>query len=940
MGDCLYKDKCVDDNVICDGFDAEFDIISSSYALVAKDIPEVCNETNTIRFEDFALNLLMNLAGTKITSSCLESVFSPLQRTVIKFKPLECPPQRIYDIDSLIIVSKKFPIKSGPCLFFPYPNRDLNLKSKIHINLETLGNARNLFPKPFADISNYKQCLYIKCGDICMYSCLLVFPRMRGKRSNIPQNFMTEEELKTLFEEVLLRAFREVLSSNELINLPTSYKKIEAQCMSNGKKYSGYFLVSNRNTHAVLERCRVIIDNSEDLEMFRDFCFVVFAKNIKNEIKGATPRLVLQKLTSILKNDVIDLDPGSLYIDVAAEFQPTNDDMSLYWNRSTTTQLLSVAGCNPNGPETYFTCTTFAGDLCGARAEPSRKTLHPNLKFVNIYHTDKNVFWLSPDKFGLEPTANDVVNVTRRYDAYVKKMLAVYSDQVAHNQYSARIEYRVNGISEAASVLHSLTSEFSSRHFFEVPTKMMNAYRYALTLLVNEAIILANRFDVSFDRRKDFLYLMRGFLLGINREMELVLGHGNYRRLFMRDDLFKLRAVMNEFNFPFVKTSVVDWSSFTVNITEASMDGENLLNIPRSQLFKPKRLKDGRLDSFKKWTQSFLSFKQHSINSICESIIESFCYLVYSKFPVQAMANPTIKLDGSLDAFVLAARYEYESSFESTDIFDHFFPRLCTEENLFLLKFEYFNMIQYAISVFVGNSLLQNIETMFDILNSKFCQLTHVPVPLKDRIWASRAKTLKVVDLQKSHQSQSVIQQPDPTDSSRSKRLKLEIEIPCSVLKCPAENLMIAFVRNLWSILFERIVVTNIALKANIDDKLQHGSIFTVLETLNSQSLDELEVGYIKTGGKKIWLDRFDFFFPTDGFTEDFIQRRKGQWKQLTYIDDYQSMIGNGDIDFTDFRGRLMTLFCLIKILPDSNYTGSVWPKKKYFCISFKDKEN
>ena len=653
---------------------------------------------------------------------------------------------------------------------------------------------------------------------------------------------------------------------------------------------------------------------------FGDFYVHTYAKGIKSIIQGSSASDTETRLISFVNHWLTIRPTEEILFDVAVEFQSTTRSTSLYWSRATTRSLLRGAGVNPKAPTTYEHESFGCGALMGGRGQVTAKRYGTGCRFVQLYHTDKNMFWTPTPIRMSEPSLSDcLTNKVSTYGKYVNFVKLRLDDTECSQNYTARIEYRVVSLERAVSCIRKAptVSYNSDIVFCSVQNYAVQTFKRCM-LDIYSSIFLKSRMFLQLDpNRLNFLKMIRLLLLGLNRSIVHIAQSQIRKPIFQ----YTIKSIQ-KFNFPYMDATRVQYGALRYReiLDDQIRSNYELLDLPFGN-FVPEGVRERFPEQVKNWYDVLATFYgEESLDKTVYCLINILKQVLLDAIPHRYITGERSLLVYSKRELEVSTRIHVDENVFTGSmqlLFDKFFPTTETLSNDSKLwtRFPHAYMLTHLNKCLESKGQVKLLTELEYRLKVKLLDMEVFPKMSSDRIWTCRDSVIQAYTVYNLP-----ILTPHAIPKSGNGRRKLDDF---------AKEVFTLFLKNIWDCLPGRKLLFHTPEVNLICDALstRDESALRYLHSLEfiRKSLVMMSVRR-RQKNSQTWDDRLEHFFPIDGFGGSFSRKLLN----LEYVSMWSDFLTNQTISSQEksmVHSIIRTSFFKLEWLPANEGYQKLWVK-------------
>ncbi|KAG9083113.1 hypothetical protein FRC06_004693 [Ceratobasidium sp. 370] len=371
------------------------------------------------------------------------------------------------DIDSLSLTAKN-PQFTSPAVFYAYPPRSSTLTTDNGLSVNLEGNAKKLSHSTYhLHVQNAVQFIntsttlvpnftFAHIGSSNQFRINIFFPHYE-KGMNAGKRYITmlsDQDFTEWYEAVVWQAawrleilcppkYQHAATSLRQI-LPKYYISAKSQKNLGGETFKGFKILPEL-FNLLLHYCRMIIEQSPQLQKFRGFFFHIYGVNLKtigHEIRREDGNALLHVLKSYPIVDWSLQNPRDIAVDVGLEINllqemlPSDmDGLTLVWKLAALKQL-----ARHGWRKAHINAYVHSHVVGGISANP-RAFISPLFFFFHAYMKDKVLTYHHRDSsIGTGFSPEDGLSKSSRYVKDTSELRRVL--QTSPGSFGVRMEWR------------------------------------------------------------------------------------------------------------------------------------------------------------------------------------------------------------------------------------------------------------------------------------------------------------------------------------------------------------------------------------------------------------------------------------------------------------------------------------------------------------------
>lgn len=244
---------------------------------------------------------------------------------------------RVFDGDSMILTLRSLEAIQTTLRFCPSKNTAPNITSDLHFNLRVpIYNEDGEIEHQFLEPRHIPMLFLGQIdGSIPRMNVFLCSPRMYKKDRQT--NFFTDEQVQLFMDIAMLPACKSVIPADQYQYWPKSFRQAEmrSKVKMNSRSKHPTFPISSHELQTIWPNIQTAIHDPQNaMEDFRDSFIIFNAIGIKLDCKVDNSLLnTMNELEHKLRSMVDISMAEEVFIDIAAESAPTNDNITHLWKR-------------------------------------------------------------------------------------------------------------------------------------------------------------------------------------------------------------------------------------------------------------------------------------------------------------------------------------------------------------------------------------------------------------------------------------------------------------------------------------------------------------------------------------------------------------------------------------------------------------------------------
>jgi hypothetical protein len=520
----------------------------------------------------------------------------------------------------------------------------------------------------------------------------------------------------------------------------------------------------------------------------------------------------------------------------------------------------------------------------------------------------------------MHPSLTEIFQNGKRYNKYIEFLKHSFkADLQDQTPFSARVEYRIKGPSFAINWLKSAAGIKNILSLNRIRTSTLRSFKFNMVVLFDHIFTLARSFKLMHPSRIAFLNGIRSLLLSLTSSLVFI-EKNNQRR---NDYIKAIMANIEHWNWPYMDGLDIDFRVLRFTTKEDIILQKYYIGVDFEKAW------GSAIPDMCSWKQELAVQQWYKIwmDNHNETRLRKLAhFLVLNLQEELIFLLPRIK-DEEKKVYIYSKEWLI-LKYPGFKITANRYPGTLEDFRAWLFPYpadtkgyKRWNTMLHPYFFQHIHCVFNNQKSLIDFFtNELFKQLNTLPfLPFSNKsTWNIdyNKKEIRLIELTKIPVSAQV------SFSDAKEKNDSIISI--------ASQLLSQFISDLWTLKNNAIgLLLNVAGQPNYDEEIRSLQMEMDLDKLKNSLTKtffkkcDLPVKYIHKGKsiKKIksWQDRFNFFFPKNGFDKHLYLNKKNKYLflQSGAAQSWSNLVATSDADINKVHDELWNIFITIECLPD-----------------------